>query len=92
MTGTRKRLGDLLVESGLITDEQLQSALEDKPRDQKLGDLLLQRGYITEQQLIEVLEFRLGIPHVNTFQIPIRSEVVQCRAERICENGICLCH
>ena len=70
MTGTRKRLGDLLVESGLITDEQLQSALEDKPRDQKLGDLLLQRGYITEQQLIEVLEFQLGIPHVNLFRYP----------------------
>lgn len=70
MSTTRKRLGDLLVESGLITDEQLHSALEDKPRDQKLGDLLLQRGYITEQQLIEVLEFQLGIPHVNLFRYP----------------------
>ncbi|MFC5591151.1 GspE/PulE family protein [Sporosarcina soli] len=70
MSTTRKRLGDLLVESGLITDAQLQSALADKPRDQKLGDLLLQRGYITEQQLIEVLEFQLGIPHVNLFRYP----------------------
>lgn len=70
MATTRKRLGDLLVESGLITEEQLQSALEDKPRDQKLGDLLLQRGYITEQQLIEVLEFQLGIPHINLFRYP----------------------
>ncbi|BAQ11589.1 type II secretory pathway, atpase pule/tfp pilus [Bacillus sp. OxB-1] len=70
MATTRKRLGDLLVESGLITEEQLQSALAEKPRDQKLGDLLLQRGYITEQQLIEVLEFQLGIPHVNLFRYP----------------------
>ena len=70
MATTRKRLGDLLVESGLITDEQLQLALEEKPRDQKLGDALLQRGYITEQQLIEVLEFQLGIPHVNLFRYP----------------------
>ena len=70
MAGTRKRLGDLLVESGLITDRQLQSALEDKPRDQRLGDILLQRGFITEQQLIEVLEFQLGIPHVNLFRYP----------------------
>lgn len=70
MATTRKRLGDLLEESGLITEEQLQSALAEKPRDQKLGDLLLQRGYITEQQLIEVLEFQLGIPHVNLFRYP----------------------
>lgn len=66
----RKRLGDLLVESGLITDVQLQTALQEKPLDQKLGDALLQRGYITEQQLIEVLEFQLGIPHVNLFRYP----------------------
>lgn len=70
MATTRKRLGDLLVESGLITEEQLQTALAEKPRDQKLGDSLLQRGYITEQQLIEVLEFQLGIPHINLFRYP----------------------
>lgn len=61
----RKRLGDLLVEAGLITEEQLQEALREKAPGQKLGDALLQRGYITEQQLIEVLEFQLGIPHVS---------------------------
>jgi type IV pilus assembly protein PilB len=67
----RKRLGDLLVEAGLITEEQLQEALKEKAPSQKLGDALLQRGYITEQQLIEVLEFQLGIPHVSLYRYPI---------------------
>ncbi|RAK21377.1 type IV pilus assembly protein PilB [Anoxybacillus vitaminiphilus] len=67
----RKRLGDLLVEAGLITPEQLQEALKEKAPGQKLGDALLQRGYITEQQLIEVLEFQLGIPHVSLYRYPI---------------------
>jgi type IV pilus assembly protein PilB len=67
---TRKRLGDLLVEAELITEEQLQSALKDKPAEQRLGDALLQKGYITEQQLIEVLEFQLGIPHVSLYRYP----------------------
>jgi type IV pilus assembly protein PilB len=67
---TRKRLGDLLVEAELITEEQLQSALKDKPPEQRLGDALLQKGYITEQQLIEVLEFQLGIPHVSLYRYP----------------------
>jgi type IV pilus assembly protein PilB len=67
----RKRLGDLLVEAGLITPEQLQEALKEKAQGQKLGDVLLQLGYITEQQLIEVLEFQLGIPHVSLYRYPI---------------------
>ena len=70
MNQTRKRLGDLLVGAGLITDDQLQSTLKEKSAGQKLGDALLQRGHITEQQLIEVLEFQLGIPHVNLYRYP----------------------
>lgn len=70
MASRRKRLGDLLVESGLITEAQLEMVLSEKPKDQRLGDALLGRGYITEQQLIEVLEFQLGIPHINLFRYP----------------------
>ncbi|RXT14690.1 GspE/PulE family protein [Ammoniphilus sp. CFH 90114] len=71
MKQTRKRLGDLLIEAELITEEQLQKALKDKSPTQRLGDALLQQGLITEQQLIEVLEFQLGIPHVTLFRYPI---------------------
>lgn len=73
----RKRLGDLLVESGLISEEQLNSTLRRKSADEKLGDALLREGYITEQQLIEVLEFQLGIPHIIIFQYPIDPDVIQ---------------
>ncbi|MGG5254886.1 GspE/PulE family protein [Neobacillus sp. SM06] len=73
MNQTRKRLGDLLVEAGLITEEQLQTTLKEKPAEQRLGDALLMRGYITEQQLIEVLEFQLGIPHVSLYRYPFDS-------------------
>ncbi len=73
----RKRLGDLLIESGLITDAQLESALSNKKQDEKLGDVLLKEGYITEQQLIEVLEFQLGIPHINISQYPIEQDTVK---------------
>lgn len=70
MIQTRKRLGDLLIEAGLITEEQLQMALKDKNPKQKLGDVLIQKGFITEQQLIEVLEFQLGIPHITLYRYP----------------------
>jgi len=72
---TRKRLGDLLVEAGLISEDQLQSTLKEKSPGQKLGDALLQRGYITEQQLIEVLEFQLGIPHISLYRYPFDTKL-----------------
>ena len=73
----RKRLGDLLVESNAITNEQLEYALANKSRDEKLGDFLIKQNYLTEQQLIEVLEFQLGVPHINLSQITIDQDVLQ---------------
>lgn len=74
---TRKRLGDLLVEAGVITNDQLDYALTNKSRDEKLGDFLIRENYLTEQQLIEVLEFQLGIPHINLNQYSIEPELLQ---------------
>ncbi|SDI92502.1 GspE/PulE family protein [Salimicrobium halophilum] len=67
----RRRLGDILKQSGLITEEQIKEALELKRQDQKLGDVLLERGLITEQQLIQVLEIQLGVPRISLYQYPI---------------------
>ncbi|RSD23319.1 GspE/PulE family protein [Mesobacillus subterraneus] len=75
MRQMRKRLGDLLVETGLLTEEQLQATLAEKAGGQKLGDALLQRGLITEQQLIEVLEFQLGIPHISLYRYPFDTKL-----------------
>ncbi|MUV36830.1 Bacteriophage N4 adsorption protein [Lentibacillus sp. JNUCC-1] len=72
----RKRLGDLLQDAGLVTEIQIEDAIEHKKPNQKLGDALLEHGYITEKQLIEVLEFQLGIPHVSLYQYPIDERVL----------------
>lgn len=78
MAAIKKRLGDLLVESLLISEEQLQEALREQSKTkQKLGDLLITQGYITEQQLIEVLEFQLGIPHVSLYKFQIDPAIAQ---------------
>ena len=74
MKQTRKRLGDLLVGAGLITEDQLQLTLTEKDQGQKLGDALLQRGYLSEQQLIEVLEVQLGIPHISLYNYPFEKK------------------
>ncbi|MCA1318744.1 Flp pilus assembly complex ATPase component TadA [Bacillus tianshenii] len=88
MVQTRKRLGDLLVEAGIITESQLKSALKEKTREQKLGDVLLQKGFITEQQLIEVLEFQLGIPHVSLFRYPFDEKLMHIVSKEFAKRNI----
>ena len=44
---TRKRLGDLLVEAGVITNDQLDYALTNKSREEKLGDFLIRENFLT---------------------------------------------
>ncbi|WP_051330746.1 GspE/PulE family protein [Aneurinibacillus terranovensis] len=86
-TVARKRLGDILVESGIITQEQLQQALQEQKKSKlKLGDHLLQAGYITEQQLIEILEFQLGIPHVSLFRYKLDSSLASIVPEDIAKR------
>ena len=62
----KKRLGDILVEAGIITLEQLKEVLEEKNESgKKLGERLIEKGYLTQKSMAEVLEFQLGIPYVN---------------------------
>lgn len=63
---TRKRLGDLLIEVGMISKEQLEEAInQQKKTNEKLGNILIKLGFVSEDDIIQVLEFQLGIPHVK---------------------------
>ena len=67
------RLGDLLVQSGTITEEQLSRALElQRDSGERLGTVLQEHGFITEKQLIDTLMSQLGVEFVdlNGFSIP----------------------
>ncbi|MEC5421934.1 ATPase, T2SS/T4P/T4SS family [Virgibacillus sp. C22-A2] len=85
---TRKRLGDLLQEAGLVSEEQIGEALQNKKENQKLGDALLEHGFITERQLIEVLEFQLGIPHVSLYRYPIDENVLGYVSKEMAQQNL----
>jgi type IV pilus assembly protein PilB len=88
MRQTRKRLGNLLIEEGLVTAEQLQTTIDEKGPNQKLGDALLQKGYLTERQLIEVLEVQLGIPHVNLFHYTFETNLFSLISKEIARRNL----
>lgn len=76
MQQIRKRLGDLLIDAGMLTQEQLEQALKSqKTSGARLGKELITLGFITESLMIQALEFQLGIPHIDMSEMVVDSEV-----------------
>ena len=72
------RLGDLLIASGVITQEQLDKALAvQKETHQRLGDVLMQNGFITERNLIDALQIQLGVEFVDLTAVSIPVELAR---------------
>ncbi|GBG54887.1 type II secretion system protein E [Sporomusaceae bacterium FL31] len=87
MLRTRKRLGDLLIEAGLLSQEQLEKALSvQKKTNERLGKVLLNLGYVTEQSMIEVLEFQLGVPHVQLADMKVSREIASAIPQTLAER------
>ena len=84
--GRKKRLGDLLVEAGVITEEQLQKALDLQKGERKgtrLGNLLVDLGYTSDKKIVKALEQQLGIESVYLADIRIAEEVIKLTDESL---------
>jgi len=80
----RKKLGDLLIENGKITYNQLKEALEkQKTTGKRLGEILIDSGVITEEDIISTLEIQLGIRRVNLGVTDISPEVTKLISENL---------
>ncbi len=65
----RKRISDILMESGLITQHQIDHALTlQKNRNKRLGKILVELGYVTELQIAEALAQQLSLPLIDCEQ------------------------
>lgn len=78
------RLGDLLVEKGLITDDQLKLALdEQKKLGKKLGNTLVELGMIDEDSILNLLSGQLGLPLIDLTNYSYKEDVVRVLSESI---------
>lgn len=81
------RLGDLLVKSGTITQEQLEEALRlQENTNERLGTVLQKRGFITEKQLIDTLMSQLGVEFIDLNGYNIPSEMAQVLPKSIAKK------
>ncbi len=73
----RKRLGDILVEAGVISAQQLQEALsKQKILGKRLGKVLVDTGLTTEDSIATTLATQMNIPYLNLNEIAITPEVL----------------
>jgi MSHA biogenesis protein MshE len=76
------RIGDLLVNNGIISDEQLLNALAtQKKTGAKLGATLIELNYITSQQFYEFLATQLKLPYIDLKHYNYKPEIVRLLPE-----------
>ena len=72
-----KRLGDLLLDAGVVSEEQIKDALAyGKEHHTRIGDSLIAMGAIDETQLIGTLRMQLGIEFVDLAKNPPSPDMV----------------
>ena len=83
----KKRLGDLLVELGYITEDQVLEAIKvQKVTGKRLGRIFVELGYITEDGLLNILELQLGIPKINLDVIDVDMDAVSMISEGLAKK------
>jgi type IV pilus assembly protein PilB len=85
----KRRLGEILIDAGLIDELQLKAALsEQKKWGGKLGRTLVEMGFVDEESMVLALSRQLGVPLVDLDKLQLPDNIVQWLrldiAERYC--------
>lgn len=75
----KKRLGDILIAAGVVTEEKLLHALEhqrQQPKKMRLGATLVEMGIVTEELIVEALKEQLNIESVALSGVKIPKEIL----------------
>ncbi len=74
----KKRLGEILVKNGLLTEEMLKQVLDDQRKtDLKVGQYLIRQGIVQEKQIIDLLSEQLNIKKYHMNDFPLDLELVR---------------
>ena len=90
------KLGDFLVQLGLLNRDQLGIALQFQQADDKkhLGEILVELGFLTREQVDIVLCQKLGIPFVDLTKFVIEPRVLKALPEELVRKNaiVPVCH
>jgi type IV pilus assembly protein PilB len=87
----RKKIGECLIQAGLITEDDLQAALaEHKRTGERVGVVLVRMNLATEKQIAKALAFQLGFPYVNLAENPPDSAAVVLIPKEVSLKRVCV--
>ena len=83
----RKKLGELIIDAGLMSKDEFELALEkQKGSGKKIGEFLVEQGLVDENSLADILEFQLCIPKIDFNHIEINQEVPRIISKNLAEK------
>ena len=75
---TRKRLGDVLIEHGLVDEAAVKEALKEQRRTgELLGEVLVRLGYVTEMDIAGAIVTQFALPYIRISQYRIAPEILK---------------
>jgi len=84
---SKKQLGELLIEKGIISHEQLNLAIkEQKEKGGLLGELLVELHFATERDIAQALTSQYGFPYLPLANYEIDEDVIKSVPENICRQ------
>ncbi len=87
----KTKLGEILVQAGLIDEFQLGAAVGEQSRwGNRLGETLVELGYVTEPELVRTLSRHYGIPGVHLDGKQIEPDVLALLPVEVAEEYRCL--
>ena len=87
----RKKIGECLIQAGLITEDDLRSALaEHKRTGERVGVVLVRMNLATEKQIAKALAFQLGFPYVNLAENPPDPAAVVLIPKEVALKRVCV--
>ena len=88
---TRRKLGELLIETGLLSPGKLKEALEvQKESDKRLGQILIDMKLISEEEIAFAVAMQLKIPYVDLSNYEIPEKIKDSIPEEVARKFVCV--
>lgn len=79
-----KKLGEILVRNEVISEDQLQRALDfQRHEGGLLGEILVKLGYVSEQDIVQALTVQYGFPYLPLENYELKKEVKEVVPENV---------
>ena len=87
----RKKIGECLIQAGLITERDLQVALaEHKKTGERVGAVLVRLNLATEKQITKALAYQLGFPYVSLAEEPPDTAAIVLISREVALKRVCV--